>query len=713
MSKTQLTNARWFRSKPKASTFAAENIDREAGTIKNIVLCEVGPAKGHGVELEQEFINDALAYAKEHHETNGLKCRFGHPALSDTTMGTQLGFLKNFRVEGEQLKGDLQLLEAAKNGKNGQNLWQWTFDMAEQKPDFIMSSIVFVQKNLYQYDEDGKKYIWFGYDDDGNWIENSDNLPFANKPVYISLKDLLYNDLVEQGAATDNMFSDDNIGSVVNSEKYAIIAGRFSAEHPELVEFLKENPAKIIDFCKSLDIELTVKNTFSGFLSQLFSKKEEDIEAFKTEFKKEIEKGIETKLSDKYNSHITELETQFKAQIKQLEESLSKKDEEIKVLNKRPLTTHTLELGNQNFPSMSELPAGKQIYGFNANKLAVESYNRTAKQKGLDVIDESTAFATDYTTEAAAYQDHAVKYRVEIMAKALESFRTRAAVTSIPAIKGKVVVTEQVIGDIVKKWKPLDDSTAGQNISLKPHELETTRLGIHEKLTPADLENTYLADLRKTGQNPMDFPFEQFLMQKIAEKIAQFLERVFWRGVKVDGSDAGTAQLDGILHQIADAITATTLTVTTLGNPVIRKSQDESLSAGDIGTVELLEDLIQSAPDALVDNDDGLSVFMRRKLGENFQLEHRNLYKSVPKKSFEPFNIEGLNAEAYPLAGINTNRVIATPAWNIIYGYDADTDIQTFNTQYHLNQLHIYGAFRIAAKILIMSDDVVLVNELG
>jgi hypothetical protein len=581
--------------------------------------------------------------------------------------------------------------------------------MAKDRPDFIMSSIVFTTKHYYQYDDDNNYQIWYGYNDDGDWVHND---KLSGKPVYVAMAKLHYNDLVEQGAATENLFSDENLGVIANPEKYAIIAGRFAQENPKIIQFLQKNPHKLVEFAEKLGVKLTTKNSFSGFISRLFGASESettDLEAFKAQFKTEFEAEIKSQLTTTHQTELTALETKLKAEITELQKTLNDKNSLISELEKRPKTVHSNPSSPQQY---NDMPDVKTIFGSAVNKRAIAQYNKAAKSKGLETIDEATCFAP-YEDAAATYQDHVKSVRNELMMKALESFRTRDAVTSIPAVKGKVVVTEQHVGDIVKQWRPLDGTTAGTNITLKAHEIATTRLGFHEKITPAALEGTYLGELRKSGQDPRDFPFEAFLMMQIQKKIASFAEKAFWRAEDTGSGTDGIDQFDGILHQINDAITATDLTETTLGTIILRESKDDTPDSGEIGHVALLEDLVNSAPDALLDSDDGLSVFCRRKIGTNYQREHRNLYGTTPKAAFEPFNVDGQPATAYPLAGINNDRVIATPKWNIIYGYDAESDMEEFNVEWQLNQLHIFGAFRIAAKLLIIDDDTVIINEHG
>lgn len=251
---------RWFKSQPVATIGTDSLLDREAGIIRDVILCQVGQAKGHGVELEQDFINDVVDYANQHWQS-GLKSRFGHPSMSDTTMGTQLGYFTNFRVRGQQAIADLQLLEAAKNSKNG-DMWSWLFDIAEEKPDFVMNSIVFTPFGEYQYDDEGQQmWIWNKESDDYNQKNDS-------KPVFVALQDLHFADLVENGAATDTLF-----GAGLNSDKFAVIATEFFNEQPAIEKYLQEHPDRVAAFLKSRGIEIQKTSWFSNII-ELFKSKD-------------------------------------------------------------------------------------------------------------------------------------------------------------------------------------------------------------------------------------------------------------------------------------------------------------------------------------------------------------------------------------------------------------------------------------------------------
>lgn len=247
------TDIRRFRSRPTSPGFSPDKIDAEAGVIYDVVMVEEGPAKGHEVHLEGEFIEDLVAYDQANFGERGVKSRLGHPGMSADAMGTQLGFFRNVRkrkVDGKmQAVADLHLLASADLSPDKPNAREWVLSMAAEAPDFIMSSIVFRPGRYYQRDkEKKKKYVWEYKnvkDDDGNerqvWVS-----PDSTKPVFVEFGENgqhFNTDLVEQGAATDHLFSHD-----ANPHLFVVQAETFLHEHPQLLQFIQQNPDKVRGF---------------------------------------------------------------------------------------------------------------------------------------------------------------------------------------------------------------------------------------------------------------------------------------------------------------------------------------------------------------------------------------------------------------------------------------------------------------------------------
>jgi len=206
-------------------TFDVQNntrVDKEKGVIYNAAIVTVGPAKGHGVELEREFIEETVRQGNA--LRNGLKMRYGHPTMSSTALGTFLGRAKNFRVDdgGETpiARADLFLSTEAKESPQG-DLYSYVLGMAENEPDMFGLSIVFKPGKQYQY-ADGEK-IYTGFSEDAT--------------TYVEMKQLTHVDFVDDPAANDS-----GLFSAFNASTIAGQVSEFLDTHPQVWELLEERP---------------------------------------------------------------------------------------------------------------------------------------------------------------------------------------------------------------------------------------------------------------------------------------------------------------------------------------------------------------------------------------------------------------------------------------------------------------------------------------
>ena len=206
---------KWLSTKFRASK--PERVDAEKGIIYGASLNTVGEAKGHGVFLDQEFVNRVALLAQE--KPGGLKARFGHPNMCSTAMGTFLGRWKNFRVDGEQARADLYLSNASKDTPNG-NLRDYVLSMASEEADMFGTSIVFSAGREYQRNDEDEKV----FDD----IDDS-------QPVFVEIKALHAADIVDDPAANEGMFS------AFSGETLAGQVTQFLDENPQIFEAIKDN----------------------------------------------------------------------------------------------------------------------------------------------------------------------------------------------------------------------------------------------------------------------------------------------------------------------------------------------------------------------------------------------------------------------------------------------------------------------------------------
>lgn len=234
-------------------------------------MCQVGEAKGHNVHLEQSFIDDGISYAQKVHADKGMKARFGHPSMSNETLGSEMGRFKNFRVEGDRMLADLHLFESANLSPTHPGMKDWMLAQAKEDPEAIMCSIVFSADHYYQRTEKGEKYkLKRAYSDKDGLVWVSDDQSFKYNPdskVYVALKELMFCDIVDQGAATDKLLSEQ-----FNSDKFSVIATQFFNDHPKIDSFLQENPDKIFEFLNQrFNITEKADRSFVDKLKSLFN----------------------------------------------------------------------------------------------------------------------------------------------------------------------------------------------------------------------------------------------------------------------------------------------------------------------------------------------------------------------------------------------------------------------------------------------------------
>ena len=79
-------------------------VDHEAGTIKGVSVLSIGPALGHGITIDEVGLKQCLAACEKR---GNVKLIDRHDAEFDGIVGS----LSNFRIEGDQVKADAELLE--------------------------------------------------------------------------------------------------------------------------------------------------------------------------------------------------------------------------------------------------------------------------------------------------------------------------------------------------------------------------------------------------------------------------------------------------------------------------------------------------------------------------------------------------------------------------------------------------------------------------
>tara|TARA_R100001244_G_C5165063_1_gene131353 strand:+ start:381 stop:1517 length:1137 start_codon:yes stop_codon:yes gene_type:complete len=184
-----------YMSKKELIKFKAHSVggvvDRENNIIKGMTLIQADrEALGHELFIDMSFIRSVVKQGKATGDV-GLKARNDHPSACFSSMGSQIGRFKNFRTVENKAVADLHLAPFAFESNPQGNIGEFLMDVAENDPDIMGNSIVFTMSEAKEFTP--------GENDDPEALEFQ--FPHAR------LEKLHGCDVVDQGAATDGMFS--------------------------------------------------------------------------------------------------------------------------------------------------------------------------------------------------------------------------------------------------------------------------------------------------------------------------------------------------------------------------------------------------------------------------------------------------------------------------------------------------------------------------
>jgi len=256
--------ATWFSSDFLRAAPEGE-VNEDRGIIERVSVCTVGEVEGHGVHIDSEFIERVAELGSE--KKQGLKARFGHPNMCSTALGTFIGRFKNFAVDGDQVRADLCLSNAASDTPHG-DLRAYVLNMAKEEPDMFGTSIVFTPGRAFQRNDKGEKEII------NDWEADSD------RPVFVECDALHACDTVDEPAANDGLFS------AFSGETIAGQITEFLDLNPHIFEAVTENPEILDALSKHGD---KLDEFFSRYRASREQSKESDMDNKKTKAEVESE----------------------------------------------------------------------------------------------------------------------------------------------------------------------------------------------------------------------------------------------------------------------------------------------------------------------------------------------------------------------------------------------------------------------------------------
>ena len=112
------------------STATGSAVDREAGMLRGVSVITEGEAKGHALQIDAKTLEQVKACAETY--ADGLRVKMDH----HTGIDAMVGVLKNFSIDGAQLRADMHLLKSHAD-------FAKIMEMAETMPGAFGLSIAF------------------------------------------------------------------------------------------------------------------------------------------------------------------------------------------------------------------------------------------------------------------------------------------------------------------------------------------------------------------------------------------------------------------------------------------------------------------------------------------------------------------------------------------------------------------------------------------
>lgn len=312
-------------------------VDNENGVLKRVKVCSAGPALGHGVHLEGEFIDTVVEQGNA--ASKGLKARFGHPNMCSEALGTFIGRFSNFekgttvRDDGEEAEccfADLTLSESAKNTPHG-DLHAYILSMAENEADMFGTSIVFtVGKSYRRNTKTGEKAyrhvresmyaieVWYT-GEDGSRLPKDDEDDLSEE-LFVECDKLHACDCVDEPAANDGLFS------AFAADTVAGQITQFLDLHPQIFSLLEENQEILEAISQYGDKFDQFFSRYRDYRQRFKSEKEAVMSEKKEEKKKEVAEGTAAASGEESQKLFTQEEVEAEKK-KAVEAALSEERE--------------------------------------------------------------------------------------------------------------------------------------------------------------------------------------------------------------------------------------------------------------------------------------------------------------------------------------------------------------------------------------------------
>lgn len=305
-------------------------------------------------------------------------------------------------------------------------------------------------------------------------------------------------------------------------------------------------------------------------------------------------------------------------------------------------------------------------------------------------------------TQAQALRAYVEEHSFDLYELMYFGFPTANSAMVMDGIKGEKSITQLVIGEISRRWN-CNFEAVENAIEFIPRKIKTTLQKVDLSFCVQDFESNYLGAMRKKGQNPDDFPFERFILDKIISKLMSEIEVAVWQGketVTPAVGDATKETFDGF-HAILNALQTAGHTPYAMGTAADKFADFEAMAA-------LVGDAYSSVPMVLhCDKANYLEYFNigREKYGKYVNgngVEH----------GFKDLQMSVGNCVVRYLPGFGTtDRVVVTMDDNFVVGVDAADDAQTIQVEKNHRNHDFWIDYRLGAQIALVDEELLIIND--
>ncbi len=123
-------------------------VDEINGIIRNVALMTIGPARGHGFDIDETTIRQLCELINADPSGAGVKSRATHPNVSDDgnvadDLMQLVGRVRNARIVGNAARGDVYLGDYAKKVPGLGDVWSYLCSLAKNDPTALGMSAMF------------------------------------------------------------------------------------------------------------------------------------------------------------------------------------------------------------------------------------------------------------------------------------------------------------------------------------------------------------------------------------------------------------------------------------------------------------------------------------------------------------------------------------------------------------------------------------------